>query len=112
MNTASRWIATMTGIGGFLGMPPAQADAPGVYYAWRSIDIGINRCLTQATTALNGAALEMVVVEGNSVSGRTENATAVFVCLEEGEASTVMVIVSSTDDEVAFNLREMLKTAF
>jgi hypothetical protein len=112
MNIGTRWMAAIAGLGCLVEVAPAQAEAPGVYYAWRSVNISVNRCLTQATAALNGQSLQAVASEGNSVSGRTEDATALFVCLDEGEATTVMVVVSSTNDETAFNLREALKTAF
>jgi hypothetical protein len=99
-------------LGWSLWATAAQAEAPGVYYSWRALDTDVNQCLERANQALTSQALVDVQIEGNSVAGRTENATAVFVCLEENQATTVMVIVAGNNDEAALNLRETLKMAF
>jgi len=91
---------------------PAQAEAPGLYYAWRTISEGADTCLNRSRVALNIQQLTNIQLEGNSIAGTTENATAVFVCLEGRDATTVMIMVSSTDDTVAFELREALKQSF
>ena len=98
--------------GGVLAAFPAQAQAPGLYYAWRSIDGDLAACLDRSTTALTSQELSNIQVEGNSVAGKTEDSTAVFVCLTETTATTVMIMVSSTSDDLAFELRERLKASF
>ncbi|MEO1297762.1 MAG: hypothetical protein AAFW75_18670 [Cyanobacteria bacterium J06636_16] len=91
---------------------PAKAEAPGIYYSWRDIDADITVCIDRATAALNTQALENIQIEANSISGSNENATAVFVCLEDTDSTTVMIMVSSTNDDTAFELRESLKEVF
>ena len=100
------------GAGMFGAIAPARAQSPGLYYAWRSIDVDLMTCLDRSTTALADEGLTDIQVEGNSVAGTTENSTAVFVCLENSSPTTVMIMVSSTDDDAAFNLRETLKASF
>ncbi|MBE7382178.1 MAG: hypothetical protein F6J95_012280 [Leptolyngbya sp. SIO1E4] len=113
MVTLSRfWSAAVVSASLFVGVSPAEAQAPGLYYSWRSINTDTVGCIDRATTALNTQELENIQVEGNSISGTTENATAVFVCLEDADTTTVMIMVSSVDDENAFALRESLKGAF
>lgn len=112
MAFARLWSAAAIGFGLIAWVSPARAEAPGVYYAWRSLNINLSQCMDRATTALNNQHLQGVQAEGNSVAGQAENATAVFVCLEGSELTTIMLVVSSTDDETAFNLRETLKTSF
>jgi hypothetical protein len=98
---------------GLLGaIAPAGAQSPGLYYAWRSVESDLATCLDRSTAALTNEGLTDIQVEGNSVAGTTENATAVFVCLENSEPITVMIMVSSTDDDAAFELRETLKASF
>lgn len=91
---------------------PARAQSPGLYYAWRTVDADLLTCLDRSTTALNAEGLSNIQVEGNSAAGTTEDSTAVFVCLENPDAMTVMIMVSSTDDDTAFTLREILKDSF
>ncbi|NER81662.1 MAG: hypothetical protein F6K42_19280 [Leptolyngbya sp. SIO1D8] len=113
MVTCSRlWSVVVVSASVWVGVSPAQAQAPGLYYSWRSIDTDTVGCIDRATAALNSQALENIQIEGNSISGTTENATAVFVCLAEADATTVMIMVSSVDDDSAFELRESLKGAF
>ncbi|MEM1310808.1 MAG: hypothetical protein AAGF98_15175 [Cyanobacteria bacterium P01_H01_bin.153] len=91
---------------------PAQAQSPGLYYAWRTITSDTMACLDRATTTLTNQELSNIQVEDNSVAGTTEDSTVVFVCLENADNTTVMIMVSSTDDDTAFALREMLKENF
>jgi hypothetical protein len=89
---------------------PAQAESPAVYYSWRRLAVEPADCLIQARTALDNQRLFNIQTVDNSVSGQTETATAVMVCLEQGlEQSTLMVVVSSLDDDAAIALREALK---
>ncbi len=92
---------------------PVQAEAPRLYYAWRSIHQDLTTCLDRSTAALASQQLSNIQVEGNSVSGTTEAATAIFVCLTEAPTdTTVMIMVASQDDAVALQLRETLKHRF
>ncbi|WP_204139456.1 hypothetical protein [Halomicronema sp. CCY15110] len=98
---------------GLLGaIAPAWAQSPGLYYAWRSVESDLTTCLDRSTAALTNGGLTDIQVEGNSVAGTTENSTAVFVCLENSEPTMVMIMVSSMDDDAAFELRETLKASF
>ncbi|HEY9738148.1 MAG TPA: hypothetical protein V6D06_17775 [Trichocoleus sp.] len=102
----------------------ARAEAPGVFYSWRALDTGVAQCLDQATQALESQSLAEIQADGNSVGGRTDETTAIFVCLEDSQSSgqtnpqtsapstTVMVIVAGTSDDEAVALREALKAAF
>lgn len=112
MITSRAWPLAAIGIGLAFAAAPARAQSPGLYYAWRSLDGPVTACIDRSTTALTNQALNNIQVEGNSVAGTTENATAVFVCLDNVESTTVMIMVSSTDDDVAFELREVLKDSF
>ena len=107
-------IGTLLAIGTGLALAtaPARAQSPGLYYAWRAIDADLVTCLDRSTTALTDEGLSNIQVEGNSVAGTTEDATAVFVCLDNPDVMTVMIMVSSTDDDTAFTLRETLKENF
>lgn len=91
---------------------PARAQSPGLYYAWRSIDADLMACIDRSTTALNNQGLNNIQVEANSVAGTTENSTVAFVCLQNPTDMTVMIMVSSNDDDTAFELREALKANF
>ncbi len=89
---------------------PAQAENPAVYYSWRSLTVEPSDCVVQARQALENQRLLDIQTVDNTVSGHTETATAVIVCLEQGlENATIMVIVSSLDDGAAIDLREALK---
>lgn len=107
-------ISTLLALGTGLALAalPARAQSPGLYYAWRSVDTDIITCLERSTTALNEEGLGNIQVEGNSVAGTTVDSTAVFVCFQNPDAITVMIMVSSTDDDTAFTLRETLKESF
>lgn len=106
------WSATVVGIGLLMGGTSAKAQSPGLYYSWRSIDNDITGCIDRAATAMNSQELGNIQIESNSISGTTEDTTAVFVCLEGPGSTTVMIMVSSINDENAFELREALKGAF
>lgn len=98
----------------------AQAEAPDVFYSWRALETDVAQCLDRSAQALGSQGLLDVQIDGNSVGGRTDETTAVFVCLEGTQAeaqttspaTTVMVIVAGTSDDAALALREALKTAF
>ncbi|NEQ46445.1 MAG: hypothetical protein F6K00_24035 [Leptolyngbya sp. SIOISBB] len=107
-------IGTLLAVGTGLALAtsPARAQSPGLYYAWRAVDADLITCIDRSTTALADEGLSNIQVEGNSVAGTTEDSTAVFVCLENPNAMTVMIMVSSTDDDTAFTLRETLKESF
>ncbi len=112
MVVSRSWLGFTLGASlAFVGLP-AQADVPGLYYSWRSLDGDVPQCLDRATAALRTQALTNIQVEGNSVAGTAENARAVFVCLENADATTVMIMVTSLDDDTAFQLREALKNLF
>jgi len=107
-------ISTLFALGAGLALAalPARAQSPGLYYAWRAVETDVVTCIDRSTTALTNEGLSNIQVEGNSVAGTTEDATAVFVCLQNPEAITVMIMVSSTNDDTAFTLRETLKESF
>jgi hypothetical protein len=107
-----RWAVGAIGASLALSSLPARAEAPGLYYAWRSLDGDITVCLDRATGALNREAVTNIQVEGNSVAGTTADASAVFVCLDGNPSTTVMIMVASNNDAIAFELREALKVAF
>jgi hypothetical protein len=93
----------------------AQADPPGIYYSWRAMATDVNQCLNQAENALESQNLTPVQTDAISMAGQSEDTTAVFVCMDspgEVTATTVMVIVSSADNDQAIALREALKLAF
>jgi hypothetical protein len=91
---------------------PVQAETPAMYYSWRSLTIEPADCVVQARSALLDQRLFNIQTVDNSVSGQTETARAVIVCLEQGlENSTIMVVVSSLDEEAAIALRDALKDA-
>lgn len=110
------WSTALVSISLLMGVSPAQAQAPGIYYSWREIQADLAGCINRATAALNTQGIGNIQVEVNSISGSTENATAVFVCLEDTStatvSTTVMIMVSSPDDDTAIELRESLKAIF
>ncbi|MFE4106390.1 hypothetical protein [Almyronema epifaneia] len=113
MNRLNTLASTMMGLSAIA--LPVQAESPGVYYSWRSLETDITQCLVRSEAALAESGLVGIAVDGNSVSGRAEAATAVFICLENVEALetiTVMLVVASNEDESALTLREALKRAF
>ena len=105
-------LASLVGLGSLAVAAAAQAEPPGVYYAWRAMDTNVSQCLNQAEQALESQDLTTVQTDDISIAGRSEDSTAVFVCLENTDATTVMVIVASTDDDQALALREALKAEF
>ena len=90
----------------------AQAEAPGVYYSWRETEISVPECVRRAGTALETEGLDNILADSTSIAGRSEAVTAVFVCLEHSESTTVMVIVSGEDHTQAVTVRESLKARF
>ncbi|MDA0267084.1 MAG: hypothetical protein O2890_02610 [Cyanobacteria bacterium] len=104
------WATAALTLGLLASGAPVQAETPAVYYSWRSLAVEPTDCVVQARAALENQRLFNIQIVDNSVSGRTETATAVIVCLEQGlENSTLMVVVSSLDDDAAIALREALK---
>ncbi len=90
----------------------AQAEPPGVYYSWRESEISVSQCTNRAQAALESEGLENILADDTSVAGRSDDLTAVFVCLEHPDSTTVMVIVSGDDDAQAVRVREALKAKF
>jgi hypothetical protein len=112
MALLQRIASAAVGLGILGAATVAQAEAPGLYYSWRALDGGVAQCLSRAGEALASQDLQDIQADANSVGGRTEEVTALFVCLEEAQSTMVMVIVSGTDEEAAIDLREALKVAF
>lgn len=106
-----KWVSSLTFALTLIGSA-AQAEAPTIFYAWRSLEGTVDQCLEQANQALEAQALAEIQREGNSIAGRTDEDTAMFVCLDGDGDTTVMVIVSGVDGERAIALREALKAAF
>ncbi len=103
----------LTGLGLVATISATQAAPPGMHYAWQVLGIDTTQCLSQARQALESQGLEPVQNDAISVAGRSETATAMFVCIENPPATTtVMVVVASDDDAQALALREALKQAF
>ncbi|HIK44130.1 MAG TPA: hypothetical protein IGR64_04495 [Leptolyngbyaceae cyanobacterium M65_K2018_010] len=100
------------GLGSLAIATGAAAEPPAVYYSWRAMETSVTQCVNQARQALATEALIPVQADENSVAGQSDDATAVFICLESPGASTVLVIVSSQDETNALALREALKAAF
>lgn len=111
-NMVKRTLMGVASVGTLAIASPAQAEPPGVYYSWRALETPVAQCIDQAEQALASQDLEPVQSDDISVAGRSEDTTAVFVCLDNGTFTTVMVIVASSDDEQAYDLREALKAAF
>lgn len=106
------WATAALTFGVLAAAAPVQAETPAVYYSWRSLMIEPTDCVVQARSALIDQQLFNIQTVDNSISGQTEVATAVMVCLEQGlENSTIMVVVSSLDDAAAIALRDALKDA-
>lgn len=105
--------ALLTGLGLVANLPNAQAAPPGLHYAWQVLGINTLQCLSQAQQALESQGLDPVQNDATSIAGRSETATAMFVCIENpATITTVMVVVASDDDGEALALREALKLAF
>lgn len=90
----------------------AYAEPPGVYYSWRETEISLPQCIRRAGAALEAEDMENVLADSTSVAGRSEEVTAVFICLEQQDATTVMIVVAGQDDAQAVRVREILKAAF
>lgn len=90
----------------------AQAEPPGVYYSWRETDISLPQCIRRAEAALQEEDLENILADSTSIAGRSGDMTAVFICLEHQNSTTVMVVVAGQDDAQAVRLREALKASF
>lgn len=112
MSLSRVWSTATVTIGLLAGAMPAIAQAPGVYYAWRAIETDLIGCIDRATAAFSNQELQNIQVEANSVSGSTEDATALLICMVDGTNTNAMVVVSSVDDDIAFELRESLKAVF
>ena len=110
--TTSWFTVLLSGLG--LGLAgAAQANPPGMHYAWQTVTIDTAQCLDMARQALLSEGLEPVQNDATSVAGRSPTVTALFVCAEDPvKTTTVMLVVASTDDTAALALREALKLAF
>lgn len=111
-NMVKQALMGVASVGTLAMASAAQAEPPGVYYSWRAMDTTVAQCVSQAEQALESQDLATVQADDISIAGRSEDSTAVFVCLDNGTFTTVMVIVASSDDEQAFDLREALKASF
>lgn len=108
-----QWIVAVVVPLGLLALAhPAMAEAPAIYYAWRSATVSQAQCLGQAKQALTSQELATAQTDDTSVAGQGNDATAVFVCLDSGDTTMVMVIVASPSEDRAMALREALKQAF
>ncbi|MBD0336970.1 MAG: hypothetical protein ICV62_15885 [Cyanobacteria bacterium Co-bin13] len=112
MALLQRIASAALGLGILSAATAAQADAPGVFYSWRALDANVTQCLDRAGQALASQNLEGIQADLNSVGGSTDETTAIFVCLEDEQSTTVMVIVSGANEEAAVSLREALKSVF
>jgi len=90
----------------------ALADPPGVYYSWRETEISLADCLRRSEAALITEGMENILADSTSVAGRSEDVTAVFVCLDHADSTTVMVVVAGADDAQVVEVREALKAIF
>jgi len=91
---------------------PVSAEPPGIYYSWAELDTTVAQCLRRAQQVMEDQSLTLVGRNDTSVAAGTSDLTAVFVCLEQPAATTVMVIVASTNDDVAAATRNALVEAF
>lgn len=107
-----KWVSSLTLALTVVIGSIAQAEAPNIFYSWRSLEGTVDQCLEQANQALETQAFAEIQRDGNSIGGHTDNDSAMFVCLEGDGDTTVMVIVSGVDGERAIALREALKAAF
>ena len=102
----------LAGLGWGLGTP-AQANGPGMFYAWRTLEMSTSGCVVLARRALERQNLTNIQAAGDSLSGQSSNATAALLCLEQDlNRSTVVVVVTSLDEAAAIALREALKAEF
>jgi hypothetical protein len=99
-------------VGLTLGATAAQAEPPGVYYAWQTLTGDTAQCLNRANQALSRQNLTLFQTDPSSIAGQSDAVTAVFVCLQNPGNTTVMMIVASEDEPQAMALREALKTSF
>jgi hypothetical protein len=88
------------------------AEPPGVYYSWRETEISVPDCIRRGSAALETEGLENILTDSTSVAGRSEDVTAVFLCLNHSNSTTVMVVVAGEDDAQAVRVREALKATF
>lgn len=105
-------LSLTLGLGVLALATPVKANAPGIFYSWRSLDTTVAQCVTQAEAAMTTIELTDISVDPTSVAGRTEESTALFVCLDNGVDTTVMVIVSGDNEDEAIEIREALKDEF
>lgn len=113
MNLRSLWQLTpLISLGLLASALPVRAEAPGLYYSWRAIEADLTDCIDRSTAALTAEEMTNIQVEGTSISGNLEDTSAAVICMTDTSATTVMIIVSSTNDDRAVELREALKVAF
>jgi hypothetical protein len=105
-------LVALVGLGATAAAAVAQANPPGVYYSWRVLETSVDQCLDRAADALANQQLDNIQADDSSVAGRSDVATAVFICMDQSAVTTVMVIVSSEDEVEAVRLRESLKQSF
>ncbi|MFQ4137480.1 hypothetical protein PGN35_014280 [Nodosilinea sp. PGN35] len=114
MALATYWLTVLvSGLGLAAVTPGVQASPPGVYYAWQVLAMDTAQCLGQAQRALLSQGLAPEQNDATSMAGRSDDVTAVLVCVENpADITTVMIIVASEDDDRALALREALQLAF
>lgn len=91
---------------------PASAEPPGIHYSWAELDVTVPQCLQRAQQVSEGQALVLLGRSDTSIAAGTADLTAVFLCLEQPAATLVVVMVSSTDDDIAVTTRNALVDAF
>jgi len=90
----------------------ALAEPPGVFYSWRESEISVADCIRRGEAALEAEGMENISGDTTSVAGRSADVTALFVCLDHANSTTVMIVVASEDDTQAVRVRESLKATF
>jgi hypothetical protein len=90
----------------------ALAEPPGVFYSWRESEISVADCVRRGEAALEAEGMDNISGDTTSVAGRSEDVTAVFVCLDHANTTTVMIVVAGADDTQAIRVRESLKATF
>ncbi|PSN17609.1 hypothetical protein C7271_16810 [filamentous cyanobacterium CCP5] len=120
---AGRSLLAFLGLGVAMGLPavaqplPSEATSqpPGVYYSWRDLATEPAECLARSQQALNAVDIGDIQQVDNSIAGRTEDSTVVFVCIPNQAnpaITTVMVIIAGQDDQASLDLRSDLQAAF
>ncbi|WOD39046.1 hypothetical protein [Nodosilinea sp. E11] len=89
-----------------------KAEPPGVHYAYASLAVSVPQCLALAEQALMSQGLTLEKADPSSIGGRSDSVTAVLICMEQPQDTTVIIIAASEDDEQAQALRNALMQGF